>query len=119
MNAVMRSQQEITIGAVRPDGTEKPEAQVLEAYARFAQTLQTHLSEPDSEHVTILTSQAAQFSVLGAGEDCNGESRWQYRGEQVGRSPVRANSARRNVASSNDLCKQRWQSAGNGAGGTR
>jgi hypothetical protein len=66
MNAVMRSQQEITIGAVRPDGTEKPEAQVLEAYAKFAQTLQRHLSEPDSEHVTILTSQAAQFSVLGA-----------------------------------------------------
>jgi hypothetical protein len=31
VNAIMRSQQEVTIGAVRPDGTEKPEAGVLAA----------------------------------------------------------------------------------------
>jgi hypothetical protein len=65
INAVMRSQQEVTIGAVRKDGTEKPDAQVLEAYARFAQKLPSRLlSEPNSEEVTILTSQAAQYSVL-------------------------------------------------------
>jgi hypothetical protein len=65
VNALMRSQQEVTIGAVRPDGTEKPEAQVLSAYATFAQAMRGHLSEPIPEEVTILTSQAAQFSVLG------------------------------------------------------
>ena len=65
VNSLMRSQQEITIGAVRPDGTEKPEAQVLRAYANFAKAIQGHLSEPNPEEVTILTSQAAQFSVLG------------------------------------------------------
>jgi hypothetical protein len=64
INAVMRSQQEVTIGAVRPDGTEKPEAQVLEAYAKFARKIQAHLSEPRSEEVAILTSQAEQYSVL-------------------------------------------------------
>jgi hypothetical protein len=66
VNALMRSQQEITIGAVRPDGTEKPEAQVLRAYANFAQVIQDRLSAPNPEEVTILTSQAAQFSVLGS-----------------------------------------------------
>ncbi|MGA3371002.1 MAG: hypothetical protein ABSC48_04495 [Terracidiphilus sp.] len=65
VNALMRSQQEITIGAVRPDGTEKPEAQVMSAYAKFAQAMQGRLSEPNPEEVSILTSQAAQFSVLG------------------------------------------------------
>lgn len=65
INSLMRSEQEITIGAVRPDGTEKPEAQVLSAYAKFAQAMQGHLSDPRPEEVTILTSQAAQFSVLG------------------------------------------------------
>jgi len=66
INAVMRSQQEVSIGAVRPDGTEKPEAQVLEAYAKFAQKIESHLSDPRSEDVAILTSQAEQYSVLAS-----------------------------------------------------
>jgi hypothetical protein len=65
-NAIMRSQQEVTIGAVRPDGTEKQEASVLKAYTAFAKTLRSHLDDPEPEPVTILTSQAEQFSVLGA-----------------------------------------------------
>jgi hypothetical protein len=65
-NAIMRSQQEITIGAVRPDGTEKQEAGVLEAYAIFAKTIRSYLNDPEPEPVTILTSQAEQFSVVGA-----------------------------------------------------
>ena len=65
VNAVMRSQQEVTIGAVRPDGTEKPEVQILASYAKFGQKLQSHLSEPTSEDVAIFTSQTAQYSVLG------------------------------------------------------
>jgi endo-1,4-beta-mannosidase len=66
VNALMRSQQEVTIGAVRPDGTEKTEAQVLRAFAEFAREIQSRLSAPDREEVAILTSQAEQFSVLGS-----------------------------------------------------
>ncbi len=66
VNAVMRSQQEVTIGAVRPDGTEKPEAGVLAAYAAFAKILSAHVSDAEPEPVVVLTSQAAQFSVLQA-----------------------------------------------------
>jgi hypothetical protein len=64
INAVMRSQQEVTIGANRPDGTAKPEAQVLRAYAAFARGLQGHLSDPEPEFVSIVASQAEQYSVL-------------------------------------------------------
>jgi hypothetical protein len=64
INAVMRSQQEVTIGANRPDGTAKPEAQVLTAYAAFARGLQGHLSDPEPESVAIVASQAEQYSVL-------------------------------------------------------
>ncbi len=35
VNAYMANDNEIPIGAVRPDGTEKPEAQVLAGYAAF------------------------------------------------------------------------------------
>lgn len=66
VNAIMRSQQEVTIGAVRPDGTEKPEAGVLTAYAAFAKILSAHISDAVPEPVVVLTSQAAQFSVLQA-----------------------------------------------------
>lgn len=64
INAIMRSQQEVTIGAVRPDGTEKPEADVLRTYASFANAIQGNLQNPEPEPVAILTSQAEQFSVL-------------------------------------------------------
>ena len=36
VNAYMANDNEIPIGAVRPDGTEKPEARVLAGYAAFA-----------------------------------------------------------------------------------
>lgn len=65
INALMRSQQEVTIGAVRPDGTETPQAEVLKAYATFAKKIAGHLDDPEPEPVAILTSQAEQFSVLG------------------------------------------------------
>lgn len=64
INAIEWSQQEVTIGAVRPDGTEKPEAAVLKDYAAFAKSIQDYLQEPQPAPVTILTSQAEQFSVL-------------------------------------------------------
>lgn len=66
INAIMLSQQEVTIGAIRTDGTDKPEADVLRAYAQFAKDIQAHLSDPEPEVVSILTSQAEQFSVLGS-----------------------------------------------------
>ncbi len=66
VNALMRSQQEVTIGALRPDGTEKPDAAVLRAYGVFAKALTSRLGDPVPEPVAILTSQAAQFSVLQA-----------------------------------------------------
>lgn len=64
INAIMRSQQEVTIGAVRPDGTEKPEADVLTAYAAFAKQIHSFLEDPEPAQVSILTSQSEQFSVL-------------------------------------------------------
>lgn len=66
INAIMRSQQEVTIGAVRPDGTERPEAEVLKAYATFAKTIGSYLDGSEPDQINILTSQAEQFSVLGA-----------------------------------------------------
>jgi endo-1,4-beta-mannosidase len=64
INAVMRSQQEVTIGVIRPDGTEKPEAQVLEAYAKFAGAACDHFQHPAPEEVAIMTSQALLYSPI-------------------------------------------------------
>jgi hypothetical protein len=63
INSLMRSQQEVTIGAIRPDGTERPEAQVLRGYAQFANSAREHFKQPEQEQVAILTSQALQYSV--------------------------------------------------------
>lgn len=63
INSLMRSEQEVTIGAIRPDGTERPEAQVLRGYAQFANSARDHFQQPEQEQVAILTSQALQYSV--------------------------------------------------------
>ncbi len=63
-NSYMTEGNETPIGAVLPDGTEKPEATVLRAYARFAKSLSPHLRNPQLPPVAIVTSQAAQFSVI-------------------------------------------------------
>ncbi len=65
VNATMANDNEIPIGAVRPDGTEKPEAQVLAGYAAFvAKSPQsfTKILPPD---VTMVTSQVELYSTLG------------------------------------------------------
>ena len=62
VNAYMANDNEIPIGAVRPDDTEKPEAHVLADYASFiAKNLGsfTHVEPPA---VTLVTSQALQYS---------------------------------------------------------
>ena len=64
-NSYMTESNETPIGAVRTDYTEKPEASLLRAFAQFAPALQSHLRDPQLPSVAIVTSQAAQYSVIG------------------------------------------------------
>ena len=64
-NSYMTESNETPIGLIRPDGTEKPEAAVMRAYATFAPSLNEHLHAPEQPAIAVVTSQAAQFSVLG------------------------------------------------------
>jgi len=64
-NSYMTESNETPIGLVRPDGTEKPEAGVMRAIAAFAPNLDAHLRAPERPSIALVTSQAAQFSVLG------------------------------------------------------
>jgi hypothetical protein len=63
-NSYMTESNETPIGAVRPDGTEKPEATLLRAFAAFGKDLQAHLESPEQPSIAIVTSQAAQFSAI-------------------------------------------------------
>lgn len=64
-NSYMTEANESPIGALRTDGSEKPEATVMRGFARFAQSAQDHLRNPQQPSVAIVASQAAQFSILG------------------------------------------------------
>jgi hypothetical protein len=64
INSYMRDDNEVVIGAVRADGTEKPEAEVLRKFAAFAAKASGSLSQPEDPAVTIVTSQAFQYSAL-------------------------------------------------------
>src|SRR6267142_616175 len=64
-NAYMTESNETPIGAVRSDGTEKPEARVMRDMATFAKSLSPYLRQPELPAIAIVTSQATQFSVLG------------------------------------------------------
>jgi hypothetical protein len=64
-NSYMTESNETPIGVIRPDATEKPEATTMRAFAAFAKPLQEHLRNPQQPPIAIVTSQAAQFSVLG------------------------------------------------------
>jgi hypothetical protein len=63
-NSYMTESNETPIGAVRPDGTEKPEATTMRGFAAFARSLQERLRGPQRPSIAIITSQAAQFSVI-------------------------------------------------------
>ena len=63
-NSDMTESNETPIGAVRTDYTEKPEATLLRAFAQFAPSLHEHLRDPQLPSIAIVTSQAAQYSVL-------------------------------------------------------
>src|SRR5213078_1199439 len=62
-NSYMTEGAETPIGAIRTDGTEKPEATVMRGFAGFAKSLHQYLRNPQQSSVAIVTSQAAQFSV--------------------------------------------------------
>jgi len=64
-NSYMTEANEAPIGALRTDATEKPEATVMREFALLAKSLRTHLQNPKQPSVAIVTSQAAQFSILG------------------------------------------------------
>jgi hypothetical protein len=63
-NDFMTSENEVPIGVLRADATEKPEATVMRDFARFAHVAGESLREPQSAPVAIITSQAAQFSAI-------------------------------------------------------
>lgn len=63
-NSYMTNANEAPIGALRADGTEKPEATVMRDFAGFAKSLESHLQSPRQPLVAVVTSQAAQYSVL-------------------------------------------------------
>ncbi len=63
-NSYTTDSNETPIGALRADGTEKPEATVLRDMAKFAAAASPYLKNPKLPAIAIVTSQAAQFSVL-------------------------------------------------------
>jgi Cellulase (glycosyl hydrolase family 5) len=65
VNAYMANDNEITIGAVRPDGTEKPEAQVLAGFAAFVNKSSQSFTRMEPPAVTMITSQTLLYSILG------------------------------------------------------
>lgn len=64
-NSYMTEGNETPIGAVRPDGTEKPEATVLRDFAALSKQISEHLRNPELPSIAIVTSQAAQYSAAG------------------------------------------------------
>jgi len=63
VNSMMSNSQEVTIGAIRPDGTEKPEARVLAVYAQFAREHPAAFTTIDPPAITIVVSQAEMYSL--------------------------------------------------------
>jgi hypothetical protein len=59
----MTAGNEVSIGAVLADGTEKPEAAVMRTLAPFVRALSPHLKGMEAPPVTVVTSQAAQLSA--------------------------------------------------------
>jgi hypothetical protein len=66
VNAKMANDNETTIGAVRPDGTEKPEAEVLAGFARFASASPGSFTQIEAPQVTIVTSQSLLYTGMNA-----------------------------------------------------
>ncbi|MGO9641915.1 MAG: hypothetical protein ACLP1Y_11500 [Candidatus Acidiferrales bacterium] len=65
INAEMLEDREATIGALRADGTEKTEAEILRRLARFAAAAGPHLGGGVPPDVTIIAAKTAQYSPIG------------------------------------------------------
>jgi len=65
VNATMANDNEVPIGAVWPDGTEKPEARVLAGYAAFVNQSPQSFTQIEPPAVTMVTSQTLLYSILG------------------------------------------------------
>jgi len=63
-NAYMTQESEVSIGALRADASEKPEASVMRAMARFVTAVRGHMDGPQDPQVVVVASQAMQFSPL-------------------------------------------------------
>jgi len=63
-NSYMTEGNETPIGALRADGTEKPEATIMRNFAKFATELGPHLRNPQPAQVAVIASQAAQYSAI-------------------------------------------------------
>jgi hypothetical protein len=66
VNSYMSNDNEIPIGAVRPDGTEKPEADVLSAFAKFAAKSPASFTRIIPPQVVMVNSQALQYSGMNS-----------------------------------------------------
>ena len=66
VNSYMSNDNEIPIGAVRPDGTEKPEAGVLQRLRRVRREKSRELHAYPAAAVTMVTSQALQYSGMNS-----------------------------------------------------
>lgn len=64
VNAYMTLDQEVTIGMVRPDGTDKPEVARFRSLAEFITQNRDHFRSPIQPSVAVVTSQAFQYSAL-------------------------------------------------------
>ncbi len=66
VNAMMANDNETTIGAIRPDGTEKPEADVLAGFSRFAAANPQSFTRIEPPQVTLVTSQSLLYTGMNA-----------------------------------------------------
>ena len=64
MNAKMANDNENPIGAIRPDGTEKPEADVLSGFAQFAAASPASFTAIEPPQVTLVTSQSLLYTGM-------------------------------------------------------
>jgi hypothetical protein len=64
VNAAMANDNEIPIGAIRPDGTEKPEAAVLSGFAQFANRSPGSFKSIEPPAITIVTSQSLLYTGM-------------------------------------------------------
>ena len=66
VNATMANDNEIPIGAIRPDGTEKPEVTVLADFAKFANRSTGSFTTIELPPITIVTSQSLLYTGMNA-----------------------------------------------------